>query len=447
MKNRVLKALTVGLLIVICSGCPKLSRAAELKPITLAEALDLVFEQNTSHALFLWEQELLEKREALEKHPKITARTEPAGVRNGKFAGPEGSISLNVPLGQYFELDGTIRVGFDEKRLDVKPTGSLTLNYNFFALPETETSERLAQQQRQAQVNTLVLQTVDQLVQLKKKLDLSKQEEAHLKYLEASLEAARLTPNYDDLDLRKDLRKQAETLADIQKELQQLQLQLGAFLGESEGALYDPQISTDVLELDLAEEELKEEVFASSPQLQEAKARLTRAQQELDLERKTRGWDLKASGDLNLNQSGPDPASSQPVNWKMSLTATKTLYPRNIVLEELELAAAQAEHDLEMQESALLAQLRSAVQGVRSARAMVQLKSEHLAEAQADLKLRHRQYEAGLVTELQVQETALALQRAADDHAHSKMDYAQRLLDLWNLCGRDLRSLVFAVIN
>jgi outer membrane protein TolC len=87
------------------------------------------------------------------------------------------------------------------------------------------------------------------------------------------------------------------------------------------------------------------------------------------------------------------------------------------------------------------------MQGVRSAAEMLQLKGEHLAEAREDLAFRQRQYAAGLATELQVQETFLSVQRAEDDYAHSKLLYAQSVLALWNLCGRDLRTLVFAVIN
>lgn len=447
MKTRSCKILTAALLIIACCGFFQSGRAAEPRKITLAEALDLAFEQNTSHALFVWEQELLEKREELRKHPRITAQAEPGGVRNGEFAGPEGSISLSMPLGGHFSLEGTLRVGLDEQKVKFSPSGSLNLDYDFFALPETVKSELLAEQNRQAQSNSLVLQTVDLLVQLRQQLDYRKQEEGALRHLEDLLAAASLTPNYDDLELRQKFRAQTEALARTQEELEQLQLRLSVLLGEAEGVQYDPVITVEDFRLELNEDELKEEVFAASPQLREAQARLAAARQELELERKSRGWDLKVSGGVNLNQAGLEQTGSKPLNWHIGLTATKTLYPQSIVLEELELAAAQAEHALETQERALLAELRSVMQGVRSAAEMLQLKGEHLAEAREDLAFRQRQYAAGLATELQVQETFLSVQRAEDDYAHSKLLYAQSVLALWNLCGRDLRTLVFAVIN
>ena len=110
------------------------------------------------------------------------------------------------------------------------------------------------------------------------------------------LAAASLTPNYDDLELRQKFRAQTEALARTQEELEQLQLRLSVLLGEAEGVQYDPVITVEDFRLELNEDELKEEVFAASPSCVSS-GTSGRARQELELERKSRGWDLKASGE------------------------------------------------------------------------------------------------------------------------------------------------------
>ncbi len=201
----------------------------------------------------------------------------------------------------------------------------------------------------------------------------------------------------------------------------------------------------------MTEEQLREELFASNDTLRRARANLSRAQDELELERKTRGWDVQVSGGLHGNVSAgsqqTESVESGPWSWDVGLSATKILYPWNIILEELELAVAQAESDLETQEKALSGELRGAIQRVKASFEQVQLKAEHLGEAQDDLDFRQRQYAAGLVTKLQVQDTALTLQKAKVDYEHETMHYAQSILSLWSLCNRDLQSVVYDVIN
>ncbi len=134
-------------------------------------------------------------------------------------------------------------------------------------------------------------------------------------------------------------------------------------------------------------------------------------------------------------------------SWNVGLAATKSLYPRTIILEELELNVAKATHALEMQENALQGELRGAMQAVRAAQDHVQLRAEHLAGAGEDLDFRQRQYVAGLITQLKLQDTALALEKAELDYLHAKMLYTQNILALWDLCGLDLQAVVYEVIN
>ncbi len=450
MKTRSLKGLGVFLVLVMFFPFQAVW-AEELTSITLEEALELAFQQNTRHALFLREQELSEKKETLEKHPKITANTNPVRIIDGQFQGPTGSLTMTMPLGENLDLRGTVMLGLDKEGVSLKPSGSLNLDYGLFTLPEKAGGELTAEEKRQRQANSLILQTVDLLVQVRQQIDLRDYEEERLRYLEASLEAARLTPNYDDLELRRQLREQAAKLAVIQEDLVQLQLNLGTILGTASKAGYDPVLIVEDRSVALTEEQLREELFASNDTLRRARANLSRAQDELELERKTRGWDVQVSGGLHGNVSAgsqqTESVESGPWSWDVGLSATKILYPWNIILEELELAVAQAESDLETQEKALSGELRGAIQRVKASFEQVQLKAEHLGEAQDDLDFRQRQYAAGLVTKLQVQDTALTLQKAKVDYEHETMHYAQSILSLWSLCNRDLQSVVYDVIN
>lgn len=415
--------------------------AAEPTSITLEEALDLAFAHNSSHALFLWEQALAAKREATGKHPQLTARLEPVGIKDGSLEKPAGSLTMTMPLGENMDLRSSLTLGFDQSGMAVQPAASLNLAYAFFQVSEKAQVEPTPDETRRIQANSLVLETVDLLLQLRQQIDRRDYEADRLRFLEASLDAARITPDYDDLPLRQALRDQIAALAAAEDRLDQLQLRLGTSLGQVELVDYDPVLDVRDMSLELMEEELRLEVFTSSSTLRRAEGDLQRAYEELELERKTRGWDFKASGGVRLNEA------SSGWSWDLGLSATKTLYPRNILLEELELAAAKAEFALETQKNSLNAELREAIQSITAAQDQMDLKAEHLALSRDDLDLRRRQYEAGLVTALQVQEAELAVQKAQLDYAQGKMVYVQSVLALWTLCGRDVRTLVFELIG
>ena len=108
-------------------------------------------------------------------------------------------------------------------------------------------------------------------------------------------------------------------------------------------------------------------------------------------------------------------------------------------------AVAKAEHALELQESALRGELRRTASSKR--RRTSSAPAELLEEAQEDLALRQRQHEAGLATELQVEEASLAVQKAQLEYFHGELNYARGAAALWNLCGRQLQEMIFAVIS
>ncbi|HBN97021.1 MAG TPA: hypothetical protein DDZ66_12035, partial [Firmicutes bacterium] len=176
MKTKSLKGLGV-LLISIMFCASQVVWAAELTSITLEEALVLAFQQNISHALFLRDQELSAKREMLEKHPKITAGANPVGITDGELQGPMGSLTISMPLGENLDVKGTVTIGLDKDGVSVKPSGSLNLGYEFFGLPEKAGGELTAEENRQRQANSLILETVELLVQVRQQLDLRDYEE------------------------------------------------------------------------------------------------------------------------------------------------------------------------------------------------------------------------------------------------------------------------------
>ena len=156
-----------GGLLVLCLllSFSQLTWAKHAKEITLKESLDLAFQQNASHALYLWEQALAEEREKIQRRPQITTTIEPLGVQNGIFEKPEGSVTLTMPLGENIDIRGNLSIDYDSK-LEIEPTGSLTLNYDFFALPNNNQHYFSAEKNMISQTNGLVLEVVDLLIQL-----------------------------------------------------------------------------------------------------------------------------------------------------------------------------------------------------------------------------------------------------------------------------------------
>lgn len=427
----------LGAILILCLifSIPQVARAKQAS-ITIREAIDLALRQNISHSLYVWEQTLAEQREVLEKRPQITTNLAPLAVHNGTFAGPEGGINIAMPLGEHFDLNGNVTFKLDDKKLKAESEASLSLDYDFFAPPAKRQTVFSREEKLKSQVNSLVLQVVDLLIQLRQGLDLQSLEKARLEYLEASLEAAHQTPNFDVLPLRKQLREQVAKLASIQDELDHLQLRLSTLLGIPEGTNYEPILEPQQLELSLAEAELREELLSSSPVLGELQAELNHAHESLKLEQKTKGWDLKTRGEINLD-----------LEWSVAVSASKTLYPRAIVLQELEFAVAKAEQALDQGESALVEELRRTLQTVKSTEKSVELAEAQLTEVQDDLSLRQREFQAGLVTEFQVKETHLSLQQAEHNYFHAQLNYVRSILELWNLCGRDLPAHIVELIS
>ncbi len=412
------------------------ARAGDKRQITPLEAVQLAFEHNMEHSLFLWEQELDAKRAALAKQPTVRMTATPAKLENGDWLSPHGSLNLSLPLSANAKLEGGLALQVKQGSLEVEPVGNLNLNYNFFAKPDSDGGELSRIEQRRRQENTLVLQTLQLLINLRQALDEEQLAAGEYELLQLSLQAAEQTPGYDQLPLKRRIREQYLTLAQLRAEIEQLQFQLASFLGAAAGIVYDPDVEFGNLNLSLAAEELKEEWFAASISWRRALAELAAAQADLEYEQKTKGWQMTAGGTVDHS-----------LNWAVGLTASKTLYPRSIISEELELALARAEQAAAAEEHKVAVELRGVLGKIEAAQGDSDLRGEHLHGAEQEWELRRRELEAGLVTPLQLEEAKLALLKAENDYRHARFKLGLAILELWAGCGRELPALLGGLLN
>ena len=161
-----------------------------------------------------------------------------------------------------------------------------------------------------------------------------------------------------------------------------------------------------------------------------------KAQAELEYEQKTMGWQVAASGGID-----------QDLKWDVGLTASKTLYPRSVVLEELELALARAERAFETAEIEVSKSLQAALKKVSSAQSQLLASQEKLEEMLEKWELSQRQLAAGLITELQLEEVRLALLEAEYARSHRELDLGIAVLELLSGCGRPLAAVLLEVLE
>lgn len=435
MKQLGKQVLGIALVCCLLLAWPQLGLTQEQEKITVEQALEQVFTHNLNHSLFIWEQKLAETREKLKEQPTFTVRLEPAKVADGVLGGPEGSVTMQLPLGKHLDLNSSLSVGLGKNGIGVTPRGKLGLDYSFFSLPEPSLVKD-AGEDLLNQSNSLVCQTLDRLIELKQKLARKDYELERHNLLADKLQAATLTPGYDDRNLKKEMRAQVALLEQLNQELAELQFNLAVLLGAATNATYLPDMSLGDFEFRFEEADVVAEALGNSATVRLAREKLDAAEGRLALERRSGGWDVKASGQV-----------SQDLSWNLGLTATKTLYPRSIILEELELAVAKAQSALEAEERAVRDQTHLALRTIANAQHTMEQRSEQLSELNEELSYRQRQFTAGLITELELNEARLATSYATNECVSSQLAHARSILELWRLCGRDLRSLVFEIIR
>jgi len=427
-------------LVVAFLCCLMLSTAVfageDRRVITPLEAIGLAFERNLEHSFFLWEQSLAAKREALVKKPVIAVTAEPIKIDNGRLQEPSGSLTFKLPLDSGAALDGTLNLRLDQTGLTTSAKGDLSLEYQFFATGELPTGELSAEEMQLRQENNLILQALDLLIRLRQALDQKSLTEQEHGLLERTFQAAMQTPGYDTEPIIKDLKGSEERLAQQQSELAELQLELARFLDEPDGTAYDPLVEFSDLNASFQADKLRQEWFSASTAWRKAEADLKKAQAELEYEQKTMGWQVAASGGID-----------QDLKWDVGLTASKTLYPRSVVLEELELALTRAERAFETAEIEVSKSLQAALKKVSSAQSQLLASQEKLEEMLEKWELSQRQLAAGLITELQLEEVRLALLEAEYARSHRELDLGIAVLELLSGCGRPLAAVLLEVLE
>ncbi|NLJ80502.1 MAG: TolC family protein [Firmicutes bacterium] len=430
MKTEGSKLSLIILVLVLSWNWPLEGATREINSLGLGleQALELAFSRSPRYSLFLREWEIREKQAQAAKGPAFKVSVTPMEIENGAWEKPRGRINLSLPLGSAVDLGASLSFKFDQRKLEAVPEGSINLDYSFFAQEKEPQSP--AERGLLDQKNALVLEVTDLLIELKSKLNLEEYLQKRYEFLQKSLWAAGLTPNYSDLSLKAEIRGAVQDLAHLRGEIDLLQVKLDSQLQTGTTA-YQPSITVRDPEFVLDFAAYQKELFAFNPNLRLAREKLKAAEAELTQVKKTRGWDLKARGQINLDTT-----------WSIGLTAKKEFSSPGVRLQELELELAQAELALEEQELSLKNQLREALQRVDSALTNIELQAEHLAEAQEDLAYTQRQFQVGLAAELTLKEGELAVQKARFEYANAQFNYVQSVLRLYGQCGRDLRQEV-----
>lgn len=425
-------------MILLLSFVLTCSNAALAQPrmISVSEGIEEAFANNPNFSLLLWERELKELERELERHPMLNVTTTPVEIKEGSLQFPTGVLSVGVPLTEGLKLNGTFSIKVDQEGIEAVPSADLVLNYDFFKKIDSA-KEISVHDPILPSENELIMKTVTLLIDLREKRDNLEHKQGWYAYYERALEAAAATPDYDDLALKREIRRMTKELADLTDEVDQLQKELRYLLGHPADTEYLPIVHVQDYVFDPDPAVLTEEALAYSTTLEQARVALEGAQQNLAIEKTSRGWKVTADGKL-----GWHPDKEENTSWSVGLTASKTLYPRHLTMEKLELQVAQAELHFHEIQRAVVDQAAQGIKGVRAAQERVELYFEQLQEAQEDLDLVERQFAAGFVTELKVMEAELNLQSVELDYSHAQLAYAKSLLQLYGLCGRELKALI-----
>ncbi|HHU61002.1 MAG TPA: TolC family protein [Natronincola sp.] len=411
----------------------QMGSAQKLKTITMEEALQQVFEESLSHNLLRREHDLTKKQYGLNKQPNLNLTATPMENINGDWKTPRGSLDLSIPLARGLDLSGILSFEASRKRIDTKPSASLSLNYSLFKVEEDNTP--LWDRELLTQENALVLQTFSLLVNLRETLDRQLVEKAEYELLKLKLDAALLIPDFDTADLKRQFKAKNTELEDIEANLAKQQRELAMLLGIDGSVNYNPHLNVNDLELVLTLEEYKDELFTFSSKWQRANSDLETAHKKLRNHRLSLGWDVVANGEVNLDE------------WKVGLFASKPLYPQRVIGEELELLVDKNELGLVETKNSLEDSLQNALRTIESEKHNLETQRELLDEVKEDYSLAERKFKAGLINDFQLSEAKIMLKRAELKYEHSKFAYGQSILSLWNLVGRNLRLSFVEVVN
>ncbi|HHY09955.1 MAG TPA: TolC family protein [Firmicutes bacterium] len=416
------------LALVFCLAVNATARQAET--ITWREALELAFERSPHFNFFLQEQRLGEARQKLAKHPEFKITAAPAEIKDGVWQPPRAVLSATMPLGDTLGLTGSLSIK-STPRLEAAPLGAVSLNYTPFKWQDPSGEEDGVQKVLLAEENELVLKTIDLLFQLRQKLAQEDFYREKYAYKEKYLAAAASIADFDSLQLKKELRELAARLADLKDEIDLGRLQLGLLLGTGDDVRFRPSLKVKPYQFDTDFDLYKNDYYSSHAALQTAREKMAAAKSRLAHEQKTGGWNVVVSGSAVLNDG-----------WSVGIAASKTLYPRKIILEELKLAAARAEVAFLEQETAAANGLKAALKALDSAAEKIAVQAENVRQAAGDLEALQRRLQAGLTTEWAVREAKMQLSQTELEYESAQLAYVQKVLGFWSQCGVNLQKRI-----
>jgi len=415
--------------------------SAEPIPISLKEAVDLAVAQNLGYQLALWEHELTSREQQLtDKTPTVNFSAVPIEARDGSINPAKGNVTINIPLGDHTTLKGILDVQTHKFEFEAKSKVGVTLDYDFFKPDSVE--QQSPRDPLITLTNELILSVAGTLVSLNKQINYFALEEMRLAYLEEVHRAAVIKEQTAQIQQLKQQLYDTETkISDYKMSIKQQNIELNNLLNTA-GINYLPVINPKEYQLEHDQQQLIDLALAASDQRSQALAAVERAENELSAVEASAGWSVTGTADLWW-----DIDFKQSPTWSVVVTANKSLYPPSLQKEKNELKLAQAQLRLAEIEKNTADQVVQLVQKLELLTAQRQQLEDDLAAAHQDLEISRKHLDVGLATELQLTEDQLELVRLQTNLIHNQYDQLIAVMQLMNLCGYDLNTLLAELVN
>lgn len=415
--------------------------SAEPIPISLKEAVDLAVAQNLGYQLALWEHELTSREQQLtDKTPTVNFSAVPIEARDGSINPAKGNVTINIPLGDHTTLKGILDVQTHKFEFKAKSKVGVTLDYDFFKPDSVE--QQSPRDPLITLTNELILSVAGTLVSLNKQINYFALEEMRLAYLEEVHRAAVIKEQTAQIQQLKQQLYDTETkISDYKMSIKQQNIELNNLLNTA-GINYLPVINPKEYQLEHDQQQLIDLALAASDQRSQALAAVERAENELSAVEASAGWSVTGTADLWW-----DIDFKQSPTWSVVVTANKSLYPPSLQKEKNELKLAQAQLRLAEIEKNTADQVVQLVQKLELLTAQRQQLEDDLAAAHQDLEISRKHLDVGLATELQLTEDQLELVRLQTNLIHNQYDQLIAVMQLMNLCGYDLNTLLAELVN
>lgn len=415
--------------------------SAEPIPISLKEAVDLAVAQNLGYQLALWEHELTSREQQLtDKTPTVNFSAVPIEARDGSINPAKGNVTINIPLGDHTTLKGILDVQTHKFEFEAKSKVGVTLDYDFFKPDSVE--QQSPRDPLITLTNELILSVAGTLVSLNKQINYFALEEMRLAYLEEVHRAAVIKEQTAQIQQLKQQLYDTETkISDYKMSIKQQNIELNNLLNTA-GINYLPVINPKEYQLEHDQQQLIDLALAASDQRSQALAAVERAENELSAVEASAGWSVTGTADLWW-----DIDFKQSPTWSVVVTANKSLYPPSLQKEKNELKLAQAQLRLAEIEKNTADQVVQLVQKLELLTAQRQQLEDDLAAAHQDLEISRKHLDVGLATELQLTEDLLELVRLQTNLIHNQYDQLIAVMQLMNLCGYDLNTLLAELVN